>query len=37
MPRSLHLGSVVPPGLVVGHIEVGSGALLMQSASPNAD
>jgi transposase len=28
MPRSLRLGSVVPPGLVVDHIEVGAGVTI---------
>ncbi|MGE7157376.1 ISL3-like element ISMex26 family transposase [Methylorubrum rhodesianum] len=34
MPRSLHLGSVVPPGLVVDHIEVGAGLTI--TARPTA-
>jgi hypothetical protein len=34
MPRSLHLGSAIPPGLVVDHIEVGAGLTI--TARPKA-
>ena len=34
MPRSLHLGSVIPPGLLVDHIEVGAGLTI--TARPKA-